>query len=202
MSVVIPRNTSVPVKKTQRYSTAKDNHIKVTINVYEGERAKAKDNNHLGRFILSCLPGAPRGQPLDFCFSIDENGILTVSAKEISTGNTNKITITNDKGRLSTFEIKKMIEEAEKYHVEDMKILKMSKVMNALDFSVYNMKNALKKQVVNLILSPGDIKKINDAIDVAMNFLDENNHQKEIHVLEDHLKKLESMLKDLLAKTG
>jgi L1 cell adhesion molecule like protein len=170
--------------------------------VYEGERAKAKDNNHLGLFTLSCLPGAPRGQPIDICFSIDENGILTVSAKEISTGHTNEITITNDKGRLSTFEIKKMIEEAEKYHVEDMKILKMSKVMNALDFCVYNMKNALKKQDVNLILSPQEIKKINDAIDVAMNFLDENNHQKEIHVLEDHLKKLESMLKQLLAKSG
>jgi molecular chaperone DnaK (HSP70) len=95
-----------------------------------------------------------------------------------------------------------MIEEAEKYHVEDMKILKMSKVMNALDFCVYNMKNALKKQDVNLILSPQESKKINDAINVAMNFLDDNNHQKEIHVLEDHLKKLESMLKQLLAKSG
>ncbi|MCI34878.1 heat-shock protein, partial [Trifolium medium] len=112
MDVVIPRNTSVPVKKTKQYSTAKDG-CNVSIEVYEGERARATDNNLLGSFVLSCLPGAPRGQPLEVCFTIDENGTLTVSAKEISTGNMNEITITNDKERLSTFEIKKMIEEAE-----------------------------------------------------------------------------------------
>ncbi|MCI22525.1 heat-shock protein, partial [Trifolium medium] len=92
-----------------------------------GERARAPDNNLLGSFVLSCRPNAPRGTPLDVCFSINENGILTVSAKEISTGNMNEITITNDKERLKTLEIKKMIEEAEKYHVEDMKFLRKAK---------------------------------------------------------------------------
>ncbi|PNX75052.1 heat shock protein [Trifolium pratense] len=202
MSVVIPRNTSVPVKKTRKYGTSKDNLIDVSINVYEGERARAADNNLLGSFTVSCLPGAPRGQPLDVCFAIDENGILTVSAKEISSGSTNKITITNEKERLSTLEIKKMIKEAEIYHAEDMKFLRKSKVMNALDSCVYEMKNALKKKDVNPILSPQESEKINNAINVAMNVLDENNHQKEIDVLEDHLKELESMLKHLLAKTG
>ncbi|MCI26702.1 heat-shock protein, partial [Trifolium medium] len=97
MSVVIPRNTSVPVKKTQGYSTAIDNQTATLIQVYEGERARATDNNLLGFFNLSWIQGVPRGHPLEVCFAIDENGILTVSAKEISTGNTNEITITNDK---------------------------------------------------------------------------------------------------------
>jgi len=201
MGVVIPRNTSIPVAKTGRFFTAKDNHCEVAINVYEGERTRATDNNLLGFFSLSCVPGAPRGQPLDVCFALDENGILTVSAMEVSTGNTNKITITNEKERLSTLEIKKMIEEAERYHVEDKKFLQKAEVMNALDYCVYNMKNALKKDV-NLKLSPQEIEKINNAITVATSLLDKNNQQNEIDVLEYHLKEMESMLKHVIAKTG
>ncbi|XP_058767053.1 heat shock cognate 70 kDa protein-like [Vicia villosa] len=200
MSVVIPRNTTIPVKKSRRYTTAKDNQCIAPIKVYEGERARATDNNLLGEFSLSCLPGAPRGQPLDVCFDIDENGVLTVSAKEVSTGNTNEITITN-KERLSAVEIKKMIEEAERYNAEDKKFLKKAKVMNALDKCVYNMKNALKKDV-NLKLSPQESEKINNAITVATNFIEGSNKTNEIDVLEDHLKKLESMLKHLVAMTG
>ncbi|GAU21848.1 hypothetical protein TSUD_176940 [Trifolium subterraneum] len=202
LDVVIPRNTSVPVKKTKRYSTAKDNHCSVPIKVYEGERARAADNNLLGSFFLSCLPGAPRGQPLDVCFSIDENGILTVSAKEISTGNMNEITITNDKERLSTFEIKKMIEEAETYHLEDQKFLRKAEVISGLDSCVYNIKNALQKKDVYSMLTYQESEKINNAITVAMNLLDKNNQQKEIDVLEGHLKQLNSMLENLKVKTG
>ncbi|GAU21847.1 hypothetical protein TSUD_176930 [Trifolium subterraneum] len=202
MSVVIPRNTSVPVKKTRGYSTAIDNHCSVSIQVYEGERARATDNSLLGSFFLSCLPGGPRGQPLDVCFSIDENGILTVSAKEISTGNMNEITITNDKERLSTFEIKKMIEEAETYHLEDQKFLRKAEVISGLDSCVYNIKNALKKKDIYLMLTYRESEKINNAITVAMNLLDKNNQQKEIDVLERHLKQLNSMLEYLKVKTG
>nr|AII99891.1 heat shock protein [Cicer arietinum] len=202
MDVVIPRNTSVPITKTKKYYTAIDNHCSVSIEVYEGERAKASDNNLLGLFILSCLPGAPRGQPLEVCFSIDENGILTVSAKEISTGNTNEITISNDKERLSTLEIQKLIEEAESFHVEDKKFLCKAKVMNALDYCVYNMKNALKKRDVNLKLSPQESEKINNAISVAMSLHAMNNQLQEVDVLEGHLKELESMLENLVSKTG
>jgi molecular chaperone DnaK (HSP70) len=139
---------------------------------------------------------------LEISFSIDENGILTVSAKEISTGNMNEISITNDKERLSTFEIKKMIEEAETYHVEDKKFLRKAKVISALDSCVYNIKNALKKKDAYSMLTPQESEKINNAITVSMNLLDKNNQQKEIDVLEGHLKQLDSMLGNLKAKTG
>jgi L1 cell adhesion molecule like protein len=202
MDVVIPRNTSVPVKKTEQYSTVYDNQCSALIKVYEGERARAADNNLLGSFSLSCLLGAPRGNLLDVSFSIDENGILTVSAKEISSGNMNEITISNDKERLSTFEIKKMIEEAETYHVEDKKFLRKAEVISALDSCVYNIKNALKKKDVYSMLTPQESEKINNAITVAMNLLDKNNQEKEIDVLEGHLKQLDSMFENLKVKTG
>ncbi|KAK2414299.1 heat shock cognate 70 kDa protein [Trifolium repens] len=202
MDVVIPRNTSVPVKKTEQYSTVYDNQCSAFIKVYEGERARAADNNLLGSFSLSCLPGAPRGHPLEVCFAIDENGILTVSAKEISSANMNEITISNDKERLSTFEIKKMIEEAETYHVEDKKFLRKAEVISALDSCVYNIKNALKKKDVYSMLTPQESEKINNAITVAMNLLDKNNQEKEIDVLEGHLKQLDSMFENLKVKTG
>ena len=177
MSVVVPRNTSIPVKKTGRYFTLHDNQCIANFLVYEGERPRATDNNLLGSFGLRCLPG-PRGQPFEVCFSIDENGILTVAAREISTGNMNAITITNNKDRLSMFDIEKMTKEAVKYHVEDMQFLKRAKVMCALDSCVYNMKNALKKKDVNLILSPQEIAKINNAITVAMDLLDKYNRER------------------------
>jgi len=200
MDVVIPRNTTVPLGKTKGYVTGDDSGC-VSISVYEGERARAQDNNLLGSFKLSCRPGAPRGTPLEVCFSINENGILTVSAKEISTGNTNQITINNEKERLSTFEINKMIEEAERYRVEDKEYLKKAKVMNALDYCVYKVKNVLKKDV-NLNISRKERDKINNAITVATNLLDENNKQKKIDVVEDHLKELEIMLEKLVVNTG
>ena len=199
MDVIIPKNTSIPVKKIKGgYYTVKDN-CGVSFNVYEGERARANDNNLLGSFSLAYVP---RGQPCEVCFSIDENGILTVTAKNISTGYMNAITITNDKERLSMLEIEKMIKEAEKYHVEDMQFLRKAKVMSALDSFFYNMKNTLEKKDVNLILSPQEIEKISNAITFAMNLRDKNNKEKEIDVLEGHLEELESMSKHLISKTN
>ncbi|AES78221.1 heat shock 70 kDa protein [Medicago truncatula] len=174
MSVVIPRNTS---------------------------RSRASDNNLLGFFYLSCTPGAPCDHPLEVCFTIDDNGILTVSAKEKSTGNTNEITITNDKERLSADEIKKLIQEAEEYRAEDEKFLRKAKVMNELDDCIYKLRNALKNKDVALKLSSQKVENINNAITVATNLLDRNNQQSEVEVLEDHLKELKSMLEDLVFKT-
>jgi len=205
MMVVIPRNTTVPVRKTEEFKTLEDNDDSgvILISVYEGERARAQDNNLLGSFKLFCRPGAPRGTPLEVCFSINENGILTVSAKEISTGNTNQITINNEKERLSTFEINKMIADAEKYHMEDKEFFRKSTVMNALDDCVYKVKNALKKKDVNLNLSRKEREKINNAITVATSLLDKNNNkQQKIDVVEDHLKELEIMLERLVVNTG
>ncbi|KAL2329545.1 hypothetical protein Fmac_017126 [Flemingia macrophylla] len=124
MSVVIPRNTTIPVKRTKGYKTSVDNQSSGSVSVYEGERTRASDNNLLGFFILSGLPRAPRAHPVDVTFAIDENGILSVSAEEKTTGNKNKITITNDKDRLSTEEIERMIQEAEVYKDGDKKFLR------------------------------------------------------------------------------
>ena len=166
MDVVIARNTSIPIKKTKGYSTSIDNQTAASIKVYEGERARASDNNLLGSFSLS-VRRAPRGQPLEVCFTINENGILNVSANEKSTGSKIVITVTNDKERLSSQEITKMIGEAEHYRVEDEKFLRKANVMNALDYCVYKMKNALKKIDVNLKLSSQENHKINSAITKA-----------------------------------
>jgi len=202
MFVVIPKNTSIPVKKTQRACTAVDNQFSVQCKVYEGDRARASDNNLLGFFDLLCVPGAPRGHPLEICFTIDENGILTVSEKEISTGNTNEIMITNDKERLSADEIKKLIQEAEQYRLEDEKFLRKAKVMNSLDDCVYKLRNALKNKDIKLKCSSQKVKKINHAITMATYLLDKNNQENDIDVLGDHLKELESMLEDLVEKSG
>ncbi|MCH81116.1 heat-shock protein, partial [Trifolium medium] len=201
MSVVIPRNTSIPVKKRQGYATSIDNQYSVPIKVYEGERARSSDNNLLGFFNLSCLPGAPRGHPLDVCFTIDENGVLNVSAMEKSTGNTNEITITNEKERLSREEIIKLIQEAEDYRAEDEEFLRKAKLRNALDNYVYKLRKALKNTDLKSKLSSQKVRKINRAITVATNLLPKNNQQNEVDVLEDHVKELESMLADLEVKT-
>ncbi|KAK2359911.1 actin [Trifolium repens] len=192
MDVVIPRNTTIPVKKTKTYATGKDNQTGVQITVYEGERKRASDNNLLGSFPFWGLPYAPRGYPIEVCFDVDENGILIVSALDKSTHHTRKITISNDKKRLSSKQIKKMIREAENYRVEDEKFLRKANAMNALDLCVYKVNNALKKKDVKSKLSSEEYNKIKCAITKATNLL-ENNKQSKIDVLENQLKEIESI---------
>jgi L1 cell adhesion molecule like protein len=203
MDVVIPRNTTIPVKKTKTYETIEDNQQSVNITVYEGERTRASDNNHLGSFKFSGLPNAPRGHPFEVCFDVDENGILIVSAYDKSTASWNKITITNDKKRLSSKQIKKVIREAENYRVEDENFLRKANAMEALDLCVYDVNNALNKKDVKSKLSSREYDKIKCAITKATNLLENNQHSK-IDVLENQLKELENIFKRIteISKEG
>ncbi|KAK8465413.1 hypothetical protein PHAVU_009G076700 [Phaseolus vulgaris] len=143
MSVVIPRNTTIPVEKKEVYGRSEDFQSSVSIKVYEGERQRASDNNLLGFFNLYGTPYALRGHPLMVSFSIDADGILSVIAEEESSGSTNGITVDNDKGRLSTQQIMRMIQDAEKYKAEDQKYQKKVQAINALDDFVYKIRKTI-----------------------------------------------------------
>ncbi|MED6192835.1 70-kilodalton heat shock protein [Stylosanthes scabra] len=202
MDVVIPRNTTIPANRTKVYGTTADNQTWVSINVYEGERTKATDNNLLGLFNLSGLPCAPRGHPLYVCFNIDADGILNVSAWEETNHCRNEITITNDKERLSATEIQRLTEEAENYKIEDAKFLEKANAMNALDHYVYRMEKALKDQHIISKLYPFDKEKIHSAIAKARNLLDGDNQQRDVDEFNKCLREVKGIFEHIMAKNG
>ena len=200
MTKLIDANTTIPTRKSEVFSTAADNQPSVEINVCQGERPLARDNKSIGRFHLDGIPAAPRGVPqIEVTFDIDADGILNVSAVEKSTGKENKITIKNEKGRLSADEIEKMVQEAERFKAEDEANKARIEAKNSLENYTFTVRNSLRDEAVAGKLAEADKKAIEAKIDEAVAWLDDHpNAEKEEY--EQKQKELEAAIMPLFSK--